>query len=132
LLITGMIGVGSHVVIAMGLLAINPDLAMWNDWAGSGRRLAGLLGHPFRMAEDAALFVLCAWAMWRLRWLPTPALLLMGGLGVTALVLTDERTAMAAFALSLLALGPERKASIGAGVGVVAAVLIAVLTVRNL
>jgi O-antigen ligase len=132
LLTTALLSLAAHVALSLVLLAIDPNLALWTNWSGSDRRLTGMLGHPFRLADVAALFALSAWIMWRLNWLSMPALMLAFAMGVPALVLTNERTAIAAFMLSLLAFGQERKASIITLVGILAAGLIALFGVPDL
>jgi O-antigen ligase len=121
-----MLAVGTHVLIAVILWFVAPDIVIWRNWAGSEARLRGFMGHPTKMAEMAALFLLSALVMWRQQWLTTRAFAFVGLLGAFALFLTQTRSSIAAVALALFSTGRFRPASMAALTAVVLGGMIAV------
>jgi hypothetical protein len=111
-LYVAMLAVGTHVLVAVTLWFVAPDIAIWKNWSGSEERLAGLLGHPFLMAEVTSLFLLSGLVMWRQRWLTTYVFAFVGLLGGFALLLTQTRSSIVAVAVALFSTGRFRPASI--------------------
>jgi len=107
-----MLAVGTHVLVAVILWFVAPDIVIWKNWSESEERLAGLLGHPFIMADVTSLFLLSGLVMWRQRWLTTHVFAIVGLLGGFALLLTQTRSAIVAVAVALFSTGKFRPASI--------------------
>lgn len=121
-----LLAIGAHVAIAVALWPVAPDIVMWRGGSGSEMRLRGLVGHPFRMAEVAAIFLLSGWIMWQRGWMSTLALAAVGALGGLALALTQTRSSMLAVAVALASVGRFRSLGIAAFAATAIAALIAV------
>lgn len=105
-----VVATAAHVLIALCLLALAPDLAIDPRFAHSRlTRLEGVSGHPNVLGWTASLLVIALLLLYRNHGLSTLAFLSLLMPGLAALALTWSRTSMVALALTLLAITVRRR-----------------------
>ena len=125
IMMTSLIVLGIHVVVTLACAPLGrvPPVWMISGEGGNIIRLQGFVGHPLRLADVAAIWVLCAWVMWLQGWLRLRFLVVILALGAITLALAHERMPIAACLLGLMSIGRFRPLAMWAVFALVLAAL---------